>query len=393
MTQELGDVREKPRPPASSTWYVIQGGNDITWRAESPCHLLGGRMNVIPEEGGYYALTQPNEDSAFKWGLRLTLEDGSFEEVWSDERWREVTESRLRVTDIRQLYHEHEGVAVWTRPDICRATHAKAMREQHGIRTVCELDDNYLTDPKFNYFMRVNGWSKEDRLDHMKAICSMSAIVVSTDWLRDYYYRALSNEIGKKLVPPIHVCGNHIDGRYLVEPSPKRPDGKLRIGYMGSQSHIWDIKLAFPALKWAHDNGHEVVLIGHDPKWRHLMEYTYIPWQKPEEYRRMALPLDIGLAPLVVNNHTLGKSDIKAMEYLLSGAVPVVQNCEVYNRTFKHGETAWLAGSPEEYWLAVQRLVNDPKLRRDLVERGNQYIHEERMIEQHRSEWEEAILG
>lgn len=378
---------------ASSTWYVIQGGNDITWRTESPCNLLGGKLNAIPEEGGYYALTQPNKDSAFRWGLELEHEDGTLEQVWSDERWREVTEAHVRVTDVRQVYADHEGVAVWIRPDICRATHAKAMREQHGIRTVCELDDNYLSNPKQNYFMRVNNWSETDRMDHMKAICSMDSIIVTTDWLRDHYYKTLKREIGKRLVPPIHVCGNHIDSRYIVERVPPRTDGRLRIGYMGSDSHVWDVKLAYPALKWAHDQGHEIVFVGIDPKWRHKMEYTHIPWQKPEEYRRVSLPLDIGLAPLVTNLHTLGKSDIKGMEYLLSGAAPILQNNEVYNRTFKHGETAWLAGSPEEFWMATQRLVNDPKLRRDLVERGNQYIREERMIEQHRSEWESAILG
>lgn len=378
-------------PP--STWYAIQGGNDLTWRVESPCHLLGGRLNIIPEEGGYYALTQPNRDTAFRWGLELTHEGGAVEQVWTDKRWRQLTDGRARITGCRQLYDSHEGVAVWTRPDICRATHAKAMREQHGIRTVCELDDNYLTDPKFNYFMRVNGWSKSDRLDHMKAICSMSAIIVSTGWLRDYYHRVLAREFGKSLVPPIHVCGNHIDSRYAVDRVPPRPDGRLRVGYMGSESHLWDVKLAYPALKWAHDQGHEVVFVGFDPRWRHKMEYTHIPWAKPEEYRRTGLPLDIGLAPLLSNHHTLGKSDIKAMEYLLSGAAPVVQNNEVYNRTFRHGETAWLAGSPEEMWMAVQRLANDPGLRADIVAAGNQYIREERMLTQHKQEWQEAVFG
>ena len=376
---------------ASSTWYVIQGGNDITWRSESPCYLLDGKMNVIPEEGGYYALTQPNHDSAFRWELLVTHENGAEEKVISDVRWKDLCDSRARITSVKEIFPDHEGTAVWTRPDICRATHAKAMREQHDIRTVCEVDDNYLTDPKFNYFMRVNNWSKTDRLDHMKAVCSMSAIVTSTEWLRDYYWKALTKEFGKKLVPPIHVCGNHIDDRYLVEPVPN--NGRLRVGYMGSDSHLWDVKLAYPALKWAHDAGHEVVFIGIDPKWRHKFEYTHIPWQKPEEYRRQALPLDIGLAPLVTNHHTLGKSDIKALEYLLSGAAPVVQNNEVYNRTMKHGETAWLAGSPEEMWMATQRLCNDKKMRERTVANGQQYIREERMIEQHRAEWEAAIYG
>lgn len=343
--------------------------------------------------GGYYALTQPNRDSAFRWGLKLTLEDGTDEVVLSEKRWAKLNSKPLRLRDIQQVYLDHEGTAVWTRPDVCRATHAKAMRQQHGIRIVAELDDNYLSDPKFNYFMRVNNWSASDRLDHMKAVCSMDGLIVTTEWLRDHYWKLLAKEFGKRSVPPIHICSNHIDERYIVEPTPPRPDGKLRVGFMGSESHLWDVKLIYPALKWAHDEGHEIVFVGMDPQWRHKLEYTHVPWQLPEEYRRQALPLDIGLAPLLSNTHTFGKSDIKHLEYALSGAAAVLQNNVVYNKTARHGETAMLAGSPEEFWIWTQRLVNDPKLRASLVTNTRQYIKEERMLADHRKDWEQAVLG
>ena len=103
--------------------------------------------------------------------------------------------------------------------------------------------------------------------------------------------------------------------------------------------------------------------------------------------------MDIGLAPLVVNDHTLGKSDIKIMEYALSGAPTVAQNCLVYNRTFEHGETCLMAGSPADYVRQLRSLIDSPELRERLVTNTNQYIKEERMLADHTQEWRDAVYG
>src|SRR5439155_24101308 len=106
--------------------------------------------------------------------------------------------------------------------------------------------------------------------------------------------------------------------------------------------------------------------------------FNHIPWRKPEKYERLALPFDIGLCPLLTNGNTLGKSDVKALEYWISGAAPVAQNNAVYNRTIIHGETGLLAGSPSEMIDCVALLMKDEKLRQRLVENGRQYVREER---------------
>lgn len=347
---------------ACATWYAIQGGNDLGWRVEAPARVIGAKTCIMPEVGAYYCLMVPNTDSEFHW---VVTEDGAD-------------------------YPQHEGAAVWTRPDLARATHAKAMRELHGIRTVAEVDDNYLSDPKLNYFMRVNGFDATARLDHMKAVASMDAIIVTTPGLRAHYEQTLARRF--RHCPPVYVCGNHVELDRWPAPVPAE-DGRLRVGYMGSESHRWDLKLAFPALKWAADNGHHVVLIGHDPQWRRYMDYTHVPWTTPAEYRRTALPLDIGLAPLRHDTHTLGKSDIKALEYWMSGAAVIASNMPVYNQTVKHFENGILAGSREEMWIWTQRLCNDRGLREALVDAGQEYVREERDIIKHADEWREAVLG
>jgi len=366
-----------------ATWYVITGNADYYWRVVAPARAIGAKLCMIPEEGGYRAVTEPNDDTAFRW--------------------------RLHDTDTGYIeYPDHEGAAVWTRPDLARATHARAMREQLGIRTVAEVDDNYVGDPRLNVFMHSNRFDETKRLDHLKSCASMNAIIVTTPQLRDIYYKAVKDQFGRKLIPPIHVCGNHL---FLEDwPVPIARDGPLRVGWMGSPAHIWDVDLAWPAMLHARNRGCDTYMIGYNPadpddfvvetdrslhkakQWAKAVTH-HVPWELLDGSRRLALPLDIGLAPLQHNHFTLGKSDIKAIEYAISGAAPVLSNTPVYSRNWTHGETCLLAGSPREMLNCVDLLIRKPSLRERIVENAQQYVREERDITKHADEWREAVCG
>ena len=303
----------------------------------------------------------------------------------------------------RAEYPAQEGsVAVWVRPDIPRAVHAKAMRHYHGLRTVAETDDNYLAPAQHNIYMRSNGFDEKLRLDHMKAVASMDASVYSTDWLRDYYWKRLKKQFGEAVKShETFVCRNNV----IEEdwPEVEEYDGPPRVGWMGSPSHIWDVDLAWAALLWAHRAGCKTYMIGYDPtnpehavtsekarekirQWEKV-GFETVPWKKFEGTKRLALPFDIGLCPLMTNEFTLGKSDCKFLEYTIAGAATIAQNNSVYNRTIKHGETGLLVGSPNEMLEAVKTLVTNPDLRQSLVENARQYVREERGEKQLKEEW------
>jgi glycosyltransferase involved in cell wall biosynthesis len=309
---------------------------------------------------------------------------------------------RWYLTDEGAVYPDHEGAAVFTRPDQARAVHALAMKAG-GARIVAEVDDNYLADPSQNVGMRMH-YDKDSGELFTNALACFDALVTSTDYLRDRYRKAL-RPMAAKL--DYHVVGNHVDPADWPEPVPST--GKLRVGWMGSDSHFRDIKLAYPALQWAAEAGHEVVLIGYDPRWHpqcavagisglrrgELFGFPYlsIPWVDPQHFKRAAYPLDVALAPLERTDFNLGKSDVKFLEYTMSGAATVASNVEVYSRSIRHGETGLLAGSREELLRCVQRLCADRGLRDRLAKNAAQYVREERCIDQHADEWREAVLA
>lgn len=365
--------------------------------------MVDAKVLYIDDKTGAEQIGWPQTNGAFPWVMTGKFDDGSPARLASKKEWEDSLEQHNQLLDASVEYLWMEGeAAVFTRPLSWLAAHMMELRSQ-GVRVVAECDDNYLSDQRLNIFMRKAGWGENDREDHMRSVCVGDALIFSTEYLRDLYWKGLTKEFPKRYLPEMFVCRNHVDERFTPkELIPPRKDGKLRIGYMGSDSHIWDVDLIYEALLYAYQLGHEIVFIGiHpallNPKYRtskkdwSAIQYTHIPWS--DNFRGTALPLDIGFAPLLVNDHTLGKSDIKWLEYALSGAACVAHNCLVYNRTAVHGETSLLAGSPREYVAQLDALLKSPKLRRDLVANTNQYIREERLIENNKQEWKEAVFG
>ncbi len=423
---EPGAVEPPRTVEAPASWYAIVSHNDVAWRVEYPAKAVGGKTFLLPESAvptrdehgrfngrepsAFYSITQPNDDSRFPWEFLVDRNDPDYFELH---------------------FPEHEGVAVWTRPDLARAAIARGMSWKCGIRILAEVDDNYVAHRKLNPFTRSDDWSEQAGIDHLKAHASMDGIVFSTPWLRDYYVKRIRKELklSKREVPPTFVCGNHVPDEDW--PARIESDGPLRVGWMGSPSHIWDVNLIYEAMLDAKALGCERVMVGFDPSnpsgslgeegfrrsdasqavidaWSQV-GHRQIGWVAPKQYQRLSLPLDIGLIPLLHNEFTLGKSDVKALEMAISGAAPVCSNMPVYT-AWVHGETCLKASGTETalgtrangskkktpkfgFAEAVHLLVRDRSLREGIVQRAQEYVREYRGTKQLREEWGYAIHG
>jgi hypothetical protein len=289
------------------------------------------------------------------------------------------------------ILHGHEGVAIWQfLGDDGRSRIVKQMQKQ-GVRTVMEIDDNYLryAPPLYGKF---GAWTKTHAEAvangtgysvemHRKIVPMMDALIVSTENLADEYDRWNDN---------IYVCPNSVDPTdWKVE---RIPSDTLRIGYYGSPSHIRDWPVVKKALKWAQRQPDvEVVLAGFSPPgWTGRV----LPWSDNLFDARSALGhMDVGIAPLTVNPWSAGKSDVKALEYAMAGALPILHDAAPYDPWHDIGWD-WMCSTESDWMEAIQHAV---RMGKDAVAleaaKAKEYVLTERTIQTSIHNWRDAIDG
>lgn len=287
-------------------------------------------------------------------------------------------------------FPEHRGAAVFAAPgDGARAVVA-ALLQERGVPVLVEADDDYLgfssVHARAGWARAVDGGSPHSTERHGVIVASADAVIVATEELARLYGRVNGN---------VFVCPNSIepsDWPHVGEPD----DGVVRIGWLASASHADDRELVEPALEWASEQpGVEVVAmgVGRDsdgrPWWSFPHRYVAFDDDIDRYWHQMGR-LDIGLAPVVPNEWSVYRSDLKALEYAMAGACPVLSEAPPYAGW--HDEDGCLkAQSSDDFLRAVKRLVATPDDARALAREARARVLAERTITASLWRWEEAL--
>ena len=90
-----------------------------------------------------------------------------------------------------------------------------------------------------------------------------------------------------------------------------------------------------------------------------------IQWSKEKEVEDLQ-GIDIGIYPLVTDEWVLGKSGLKAIQYMAFGLPTVATNVGTAPLIIQQMENGWLVNTDEEWLQALEDLVKNPNLRRKL---------------------------
>jgi glycosyltransferase involved in cell wall biosynthesis len=155
-------------------------------------------------------------------------------------------------------------------------------------------------------------------------------------------------------------------------------DGPPRIGWIGSPS-TWTefgqplVALVQKALKPA---GGLFRVVGGGPASYGLDGVEALEWSEVEEVD-LIRGMDIGIMPLSDTPWARGKCGYKLIQYMACGlpviASPVGVNAEIV----AHGETGFLATTPEEWRAFLTLLLSDPVLCREMGARGRARVEAE----------------
>lgn len=272
----------------------------------------------------------------------------------------------------------HRGAAIWQFPgDGARAIQMAHMQEQ-GIRVLVESDDSYFdrSPTGFSWGMKLKD-GQHTLEGHQLILPWVDGIIVTTPHLAKRY---------GKHNPNVYVCPNQIEPAHWPEPL-KSEEGLLRIGWFASPSHADDERLVKRALEWASQQPDvQILTMGFDPGW--TFPRLHVPWTNDMGvYREFMSIVDIGLAPVIETPWAACRSDLKAIEYGISGAWPIVSDAIPY-KTYEGPCSR--ARTPKDFLRALQEIVVKRDAIPDMQRAVREYVLAERTYEKNAWRWEEA---
>jgi glycosyltransferase involved in cell wall biosynthesis/SAM-dependent methyltransferase len=260
----------------------------------------------------------------------------------------------------------------------------------HGARIVFDVDD-LMIDPALAKTEIIDG-IRSQRVSET-AVQALYALMQRTMFTADYCTSSTQELTGhmRRFGKTGFVLPNGFDAETVrVSRMAVRrrqaaaPDGLLRIGYAsGSRTHQRDFAEVAPALPailtrfpqcrlvlFQASDGEKLIDLHEFPElepfagqieWRNLVKLDRLP----EEIARF----DVNLAPLQCNNlFCEAKSELKYFEAALVDVPTIASPVGAYGRAIRDGATGFLAATPAQWEQALERLLNDPALRRQITQ-------------------------
>jgi glycosyltransferase involved in cell wall biosynthesis len=197
------------------------------------------------------------------------------------------------------------------------------------------------------------------------------AVVSGNDFLRDH--AALWTPSDR-----VHVIRTCVDPDGYPMAEHVRNGHRVQLVWIGSRSTLRGLE----RVRWLLEHlGRSVpgldlkIICDRFLQLRHL-PVLCCPWSAATEAAELA-SADIGISWLPGDLWSRGKCCLKVLQYMAAG-LPVVANpIGVQAHLVRHGETGFLAETPEQWTEAIGRLARDPELRRQMGLAGRHRLERE----------------
>lgn len=262
--------------------------------------------------------------------------------------------------------------------------------QANGYRVWVEVDDDYLNAER--KFMEKALWSRTISEGHVGTGFSQQGhrwlvehahgVIVTNRVLADRY---------RKINPNVVVAPNCVDEDDWTVLKPVREDDSFRVGWAASQSHLGDERVIHRALEWAAQRRDGLVLLMGNitPSWK--FTWVQVPWTDDLSVYRLNLhQLDVGLCPITRSLQGTARSDIKASEYAMAGALPIVHDAEPYE-DWTHMENCLKAQSSTDYLNQVKWAMSHRDEAKQLAAEAKKWVMLNRNIRNQVGVWREAF--
>ena len=222
------------------------------------------------------------------------------------------------------------------------------------------------------------------RLAHFWAtVYASDAVIAGNHYLRDQ---------AVQYVDPakVHLVPTCIDPQLYPIAEHVRQGGQAKLVWIGQRSTLPSLHYGEVALGAAGKllPGLEIRVIC--DQFPILKGVQVIPraWSEATEGQEVA-DADIGVSWLPDHPWSLGKCALKVLQYMAAG-LPVVANpIGIHHRLVKHGETGFLASTPNEWAYSVKQLADDPQLRTRMGQAARRFVTRELSV----NRWAPELAG
>lgn len=279
----------------------------------------------------------------------------------------------------------------------------KCLTEPDLMKIVRDGDDNVLSGFDIYAYPRMVHGDCEEFLDKIHSDGGQLVIDADDDLTEDYrlvsghgdiyketlgmvdYVICSTQALADRLAPlttfPPYVCRNHVNVEWMqrVVASGERIVGGLTVGFSGSPTHWGDWYVPSVAYqRICRDYKVVALLHGEMPSYmfhthNERVEMEGVPYYM---YPAALSQFDILLCAVDANDRfNDGKSNVKALEAMAVGAVPVCSDFPAYNDLAADGAPIIIAEHTHEGWYsAIASLLDSPRKLKELKEAGSEYV-------------------
>lgn len=256
----------------------------------------------------------------------------------------------------------------------------------NGLRALFDLDDLVFDKKYLPIVMNTIGesenlsyWVPYFNDIHMTGE-KVDGFLVTNDFLGEKIkqtfgkpYRVIMNSLNKEQLAASDA--------YLALGEKEREEN-FDIGYFsGSPTHVNDLEVALPEilafLKEHEDARLKVVgLMEFDQRARKFLENGQIKFVPPVDFRKLQklmCGVKVNIAPLVVNDFTNCKSELKFFEAAAVETTTIASPTYTFKKAIKNGENGFLA-QPGEWYDKLEYLYENPEENRKIAKSAKKYV-------------------
>ena len=232
---------------------------------------------------------------------------------------------------------------------------------------VYDIEDNILLEQENGlnpFIMMLKGPGKARYL-----IKTSDHVVCSSPFLNDYC-------LGTNLRKASTYISSSVSSKRFIPTNTYNNKKKVTIGWTGtfsSKEYLDSLQNVFHELNKRID--FKLCVIGNFQYDLPCIDLEVIQWTKEKEVEDLQ-GIDIGIYPLAQDDWVLGKSGLKAIQYMAFGLPTVATNVGNTPRIIKHMTNGWLVRTDEEWVEALEELIKNPQLRRNLGEAARMTVLE-----------------